>query len=57
MDNIEIDNKKILLCLRNLKYVSKEVKEAERIEREKAIKRKKEEKLQNELERQAKREA
>jgi len=48
MDSIENDNKKILLCLRNLKYVSKEVKEAERIEREKANKRKKEEKLLNE---------
>jgi hypothetical protein len=36
LDQVENDNKKILMCLRNLKYVSRQLKEAQRIEKEKA---------------------
>ena len=36
IDKIEADNKNIMNCIRNLKYVSKEVKQAQKIEREKA---------------------
>ncbi len=36
LDKIEADNKNIMNCIRNLKYVSKEVKQAQKIEREKA---------------------
>lgn len=36
LDKVENDNKKILMCLRNLKYVSRQLKEAQRIEKEKA---------------------
>ena len=36
LDQIENDNKKILMCLKNLKYVSRQLKEAQRIEKEKA---------------------
>lgn len=36
LDAIESDNKNVMNCIRNLKYVSKEVKQAQKIEREKA---------------------
>lgn len=34
-DQVESDNKKLMLCLKNLKYVPKSVKEAQKIERDK----------------------
>lgn len=33
LDQVESDNKKLLLCLRNLKFIPKEVKEQQKKER------------------------
>ena len=44
------------MCLRNLKYVSRQLKEAQRIEKEKAQSLKKEEKARRDQERQIKKE-
>ena len=35
LDNVEADNRKLMLCLKNLKYVPKEVMEAQKAEKTK----------------------
>ena len=35
LESVEQDNKRIMMCLKNLKYVPKQVKEAQKIESQK----------------------
>lgn len=52
LDLIENDNKKILGCLRNIKYVPKTMKEAQKIEREKTQQRNEANKEKRDIKRQ-----
>jgi len=57
LDDLENDNNKIMQCLRNLKYVSKEIRQAQRVEKEKQTQAQKEEKLRKEEEKILRKEA